>query len=287
MGDGGQKPIDQVKVGESVLATDPLTDQTAARTVENVIYTPDDQDFTDLRIQSDNGNGSLTATDHHPFWVEKDQKWVDAADLHNGDTLRTPNGADATVSEATQRKGLDAAFNLTVEGFHTYYVLAGDAPVLVHNDVDCFAPFTTDNVGAIARKAGLKTRSDGDETAGFARVGKKIIDDLASGRKKDEAELVAWVKAATKELTGRVSGRASDLEVKWVARMHLEGIDEADLVINYETGPCMQQFGCNDVLDMLLLKDEKKPKGLTVWFPMPGGVWKCKGYGTHKGRCAD
>ncbi|MFH9355360.1 polymorphic toxin-type HINT domain-containing protein [Kitasatospora sp. NPDC017646] len=283
MSDGSRKPIEQVTVGDSVLATNPLTGETAARAVDAVIYTPDDRDFTDLQVQSGGSNGNLTATDHHPFWVDKSKKWVDAADLHNGDTLRTPNGATATVAEAKQRKGLEAAFNLTVQDLHTYYVLAGDAPVLVHN-IDCFAPFTRDNIGPIAQKLGLGKYPGSGETTGFARVGQKIYNNLASGREREEAELVAWVKAATKEGWGAASGRASDLEVKFVAKMHLDGIDDAELVINYPGGPCMQQFGCNAVLDGLLLKDPNKPKGLTVYFPMPDGSWERKQYGTHRGR---
>ncbi|WP_316528077.1 polymorphic toxin-type HINT domain-containing protein [Kitasatospora brasiliensis] len=281
MGDGSRKPIEKVKVGDTVLATDPDLGRTAAKPVEAVIYTPDDRNFTDLQIQGDQGTGSLTATGHHPFWVEKDHKWVDAADLNVGDTLRTPNGPAAAVTEAKQRKGHEPTYNLTVRDVHTFYVLAGPTAVLVHN-VDCFAPFTRENIGAIATKVGLKPYSGSGPTTGFARAGNKIIDDLSSGREKDEAALVAWVKTATKELRGTVSGRASDLEVKFVAKMHIDGIDDAELVINMWDGPCVEKNGCNETLDGLLSRDKKNPKGLTVYFPNSSGAWDCLVYGTHR-----
>ncbi|MFD0276833.1 polymorphic toxin-type HINT domain-containing protein [Kitasatospora sp. NPDC127111] len=279
MGDGSRKPIETVKVGDTVLATDPLTGRTAARAVEAVIYTPDDQEFTDLEIQGENGTGSLTATDHHPFWVEKDQKWVDAADLSNGDTLRTPSGPTAKVASVQHRKGLEAAYNLTIRDVHTYYVLAGATPVLVHN-VDCFAPFTQQNINAIATKIGLPEYPGKGATKGFARAGDKIIDNLESGREREEAALIAWVKATTKEKLGVTSGRASDLEVKFVAKMEMEGIDDAELVINFPGGPCRQPLGCDKTLDVLL----GDKKGLTVYFPKAdgSGEWDFLLYGTHK-----
>lgn len=117
-----------------MLATDPDTGETGARRVDATIYTPDDREFTDLSVTSaDGATGALTATDHHPFWVENDSKWVDAGDLGIGNTLRTPSGRSVDVTGVKSRTGLDSAYNLTVQDLHTYYVLAGNAPVLVHN----------------------------------------------------------------------------------------------------------------------------------------------------------
>ncbi|MFB7944309.1 polymorphic toxin-type HINT domain-containing protein [Kitasatospora phosalacinea] len=53
--------------------------------------------------------------------------------LHTGDTLRTDTGATAQVASIRHWTGLEPAYNLTVADFHTYYVLAGTTPVLVHN----------------------------------------------------------------------------------------------------------------------------------------------------------
>lgn len=137
MADGSTKPIEQVRVGDQVLSSDPATGATGARRVDGTIYTPDDRDFTDLVVQTGAKAGTLTATDHHPFWSENRQNWVDAADLQVGDQVRTASGTTATVSDVRHRTTLQAAYNLSVSDLHTYYVLAGPVSVLVHNTGLC------------------------------------------------------------------------------------------------------------------------------------------------------
>ncbi|MFF1904678.1 polymorphic toxin-type HINT domain-containing protein [Kitasatospora sp. NPDC058218] len=137
MADGSTKPIEQVRVGDQVLSGDPAAGQTGARRVDATIYTPDDRDFTDLVVQTGAKAGTLTATDHHPFWSENRQNWVDAADLQVGDQVRTASGATATVSDVRHRTTLQPAYNLSVSDLHTYYVLAGETSVLVHNSQKC------------------------------------------------------------------------------------------------------------------------------------------------------
>ncbi|MDF9816425.1 polymorphic toxin-type HINT domain-containing protein [Streptomyces sp. SPB162] len=134
MGDGTARPIEQIRVGDAVRATDPETGEAGPRSVEATIYTPNDQDFTDIAVKSpDSGAASLTATDHHPFWSESRHEWTDASLLTTGDTLRAPSGEAVWITEVRHRQILQPAFNLTVQGLHTYYVLAGATPVLVHN----------------------------------------------------------------------------------------------------------------------------------------------------------
>lgn len=131
MGDGATRPIEQIKVGDTVLAGDPETGASGPRRVDATIYTPYDRDFTGISVGQ--GMGSLTATDHHPVWVENRRQWTNAADLNSGDTLRTPDGTAVAIDKVTHWKQLQGAYNLTVNDMHTYYVLAGATPVLVHN----------------------------------------------------------------------------------------------------------------------------------------------------------
>ncbi|MFJ9961814.1 polymorphic toxin-type HINT domain-containing protein [Streptomyces avermitilis] len=136
MGDGTTTlPIEQITVGDSVLATDPQAGTTGSRPVDDTIYTPDDEDFTGVTLAGDAGEGppSLTATDRHPFWVENQGRWADARDLNSGDTLRAPDGTGVRIDKVTHWKEPQGAYNLTVNDLHTYYVLAGTVPVLVHN----------------------------------------------------------------------------------------------------------------------------------------------------------
>ncbi|MFI5867849.1 polymorphic toxin-type HINT domain-containing protein [Streptomyces sp. NPDC051546] len=88
MADGSSRPIEDVRIGDMVLSTDPETGVTGPRKVLNTIYTPDDRDFTDITLESGSGEGKLTVTDHHLFWTENTWKWTPAGELNAGDTLR-------------------------------------------------------------------------------------------------------------------------------------------------------------------------------------------------------
>lgn len=134
----GAKNIDHVRVGDQVIATDPTTGTTKPETVTAVIITKSDNDFTDLTIQTPTGKHTLTSTQHHPYWDTAHHQWKNAADLHPGDRLREPNGTTLTVTAVRNYHRHITTYNLTVDHLHTYYVLAGDTPVLVHNnDSNC------------------------------------------------------------------------------------------------------------------------------------------------------
>ncbi|BCJ59918.1 hypothetical protein Jiend_33400 [Micromonospora endophytica] len=128
MADGSKKPIEDVEIGDVVLATDPETGEEGAREVTH-LWVHEDQ-LVDLKVSG----GEVTTTEDHPFWNVTDQQWQDSQDLDPGDLLHTANGATLTVTGVdwnTTRQG--TAYNLTVADIHTYYVLAGNTPVLVHN----------------------------------------------------------------------------------------------------------------------------------------------------------
>ncbi|MDX3456186.1 polymorphic toxin-type HINT domain-containing protein [Streptomyces sp. ME02-8801-2C] len=131
MADGTTKRIQDVRVGDAVLATDPESGRTEGHTVTDTIYTPDDTDFADITIGA--GNARITATQHHPFWSPSAHRWIDAGDLKPGQTLRTNDGRTVTVASVHPYHRLHSAYNLTVDNLHTYYVLAGSTSVLVHN----------------------------------------------------------------------------------------------------------------------------------------------------------
>jgi len=137
MAGGRSQAIADVDVGERVIATDPATGETAARTVERVIHSEGQKTLVRVRISGE----VLTATDRHPFWVESQGAYRKAADLRPGDVLREPDGERAAVeSVRVLEPEPERVHNLTVAGLHTYY--AGKAPVLVHNAGYAFAPGT-------------------------------------------------------------------------------------------------------------------------------------------------
>jgi RHS repeat-associated protein len=196
MAGGGTKPIDQVKVGDTIANSLPGEAGTQAHKVTAVIVTTTDHDFVDLTVKTSTAAAAaakvplkarasaaaktitkaaakkaayglaasaailatlgathhatdhtaptaavspvtaqgdhLTTTFHHPFYDETQAAFVDAQDLHAGDILQTPTGT-AQITGVRLYHANTTTYDLTVGDLHTYYVLAGTAPILVHN----------------------------------------------------------------------------------------------------------------------------------------------------------
>lgn len=134
MADGTRKDIEDVKVGDEVLATDPETGKSSAKKV-TALHRNRDTDMADVTLQSEDGDtATIHTTQRHPFWDAMHKKWVDAANLRPGDVTRTPHGKPALIRDVQVFSGLRYMYNLTVDSVHTYYVVAGVTPVLVHNE---------------------------------------------------------------------------------------------------------------------------------------------------------
>ncbi|MER5181772.1 LamG-like jellyroll fold domain-containing protein [Streptomyces sp. NPDC002896] len=115
----------------------------------------------------------LTTTFHHPFYDETQSAFVEAKDLHTGDVLQTPTGT-AEVTGVRLYHANTTTYDLTIGTLHTYYVEAGDTPVLVHNcnggvapnGVACACngstnPSDSDLIQAIATRAARKVGGSG------------------------------------------------------------------------------------------------------------------------------
>lgn len=128
LADGTSKKFKDLEKGDLVLATDPETGNEGGRLVDHVWVHFDD--LYELSV----GGKRLVTTEDHPYWNATDQSWERADELDDGDLLQTPDGRWARVGgmiPGSHRTAL--AYNLTVQDLHTYYVLAGKTPVLVHN----------------------------------------------------------------------------------------------------------------------------------------------------------
>ncbi|WP_443047079.1 polymorphic toxin-type HINT domain-containing protein [Streptomyces sp. NBC_00267] len=133
MADGATKEIEDVRVGDMVLATDPRTGKSSTRKVTRLIATEDDKYFNKLSIATEKGTKTLIATHGHPFWSPSEGDWVEAGDLAAGMTLLSDDGSRVEVTANHPFVERARTYNLTVDDLHTYYVLAGETPVLVHN----------------------------------------------------------------------------------------------------------------------------------------------------------
>lgn len=73
MADGTRKPIKDVAIGDTVIATDPETGDSGPRKVTALIKGAGDKQLVDLTLDTDGPTGtkpgSITATDGHPFWA--------------------------------------------------------------------------------------------------------------------------------------------------------------------------------------------------------------------------
>lgn len=143
MGDGSMKKISDITVGERVIATDPETDRRVRRRVNFVYLHSDRMGHLLLR------DGTvLRTTEDHLFWSVTDHRFERADQLSPGELVFRDDGASVAVVRFSESRGASAAaFNLSIEGVHTYHV--GRPGILVHND--CYD--ISDDASAIAAHA--------------------------------------------------------------------------------------------------------------------------------------
>ncbi|WP_330174150.1 polymorphic toxin-type HINT domain-containing protein [Streptomyces sp. NBC_01498] len=137
LADGTVKRIEDVRIGDKVLATDPKTGKTYSKKVTAEIKGKGTKNLVKVTIDTDGKKGtrtaSVTATDGHPFWVPELNVWITATALKPGQWLKTRAGTDVRITALKRWTQQAPVYNLTVADVHTYYVLAGQTPVLVHN----------------------------------------------------------------------------------------------------------------------------------------------------------
>jgi hypothetical protein len=161
MADGTTRPIEDLNIGDQVASTDMATGKTVAKPV-TLLHVNRDRDLTDVKVKNQKTGkiSTLHTTAHHPFWDQGDHRWVDAGRLKPGTRLkvateraeqagharskarvasgegaRPPTGdrVVVTVVGVTNYAGAKVMRDLTIADTHTYYVLTGTTPVLVHN----------------------------------------------------------------------------------------------------------------------------------------------------------
>jgi RHS repeat-associated protein len=150
LANGATKAIKDVRVGDTVLATDPKTGRTEPKSVVGTIIGRGEKVLVDVTVDVDgpagNGQATVVATYNHAFWTTSEQRWTPAALLKPGHLLRTAGGRQVSVLAVEVRTQRLEVRNLTVNDIHTYYVMTGDTPVLVHNDVDPYDVGTYDDL---------------------------------------------------------------------------------------------------------------------------------------------
>jgi hypothetical protein len=143
----------------------------------------------------------VVATAGHPFWDPVDAVWVDAGDLTVGDALLEADGTTELVTALSEVSRSATVHNLTVADIHTYFVVVGDAPTLVHNSsctVNLASPSRTQHIldGENLADGGIGGGHRAGTGAGKSEFPAEWSDDVVMHNISDVATdpLLTWVQ---------------------------------------------------------------------------------------------
>ncbi|MER7109302.1 Hint domain-containing protein, partial [Streptomyces sp. NPDC000229] len=272
MADGSRRPISQVGTGDLVMATDPASGQLRARQVTDT-FKHDTERLVDITVA---GGGRLASTAGHKFFVVN-RGWTLVSDLRVGDSLRTPDGSVRAVTALHDRAGLapSTVYDLTVDDLHTFFVLAGSTPLLVHN---CKVALGWQNKGKLdewaARPENKFTTFSNASPRDFARIAEMAIADPTVKLHINMTglnELGGFMAAAQRGLRGGEAGAAAtDYEMSMIARALANGQRTWDSIKFYSpSGPdgAMRLDPPTDMPDLSVLKGELPPvKGSVIGY---------------------
>lgn len=131
MCDGEHRAIETLEVGELVRAWDEVTGESGCRAVAET-FARGTEMLLALDIENEGGQVErVVTTGEHPFYRPELERFVRAEELAAGDALLSSSGSWLKVGSATWVQQSATVYNLTVDGFHTYFVGLGG--VWVHN----------------------------------------------------------------------------------------------------------------------------------------------------------
>ncbi|WP_051803121.1 RHS repeat-associated core domain-containing protein [Actinocatenispora sera] len=131
--DGSAVAIDKIKIGDRIRNAAPGAKHSQTHRVDRVIVTHHDRRLVELTVAAPHGLQTVSATPTHLFWDAGRDQWVPASHLKPGDLLQTTGGHKLRITATHTRTNTGVTYDLTIHNLHTYYVLVGIAPVLVHN----------------------------------------------------------------------------------------------------------------------------------------------------------
>ena len=120
----GNRPIEEIQVGDQVLTQNTTTGKLEYRAIAVVFHNPPNWTY-----KINLGNDVVRPTGIHRFW-KAGQGWIMAREIKAGDRLRTVGGLVEVVSAEKDR--VEAVFNLLLEGGDNYFV--GTLGLLAHDN---------------------------------------------------------------------------------------------------------------------------------------------------------
>ncbi len=163
MADGTTKPIEQVKVGDTVLSKNEKTGEIAAK---KVLHTSVRQNIWTRKLTFENG-AVVETTDEHPLYVEG-SGFAKAKEVGIGSSIVTRAGPSAKVVAVGADVRQTTVYNFTVDQFHTYFV--GQDALWAHNQ-NCPITPAPDIWDHVRRGNGIVT-----PPGGFPRVPRGGVD---------------------------------------------------------------------------------------------------------------
>ena len=189
LADGKTKSIASLKVGDKVESANPNTGKEEGGRAVQHIWINHDTDLLDVTVSTGHGHTAVIhTTANHPFWDETTHAWVAAGELKPGHQLASVGNQHPIVVSVKVTPGAANRWNLTVQQLHTYYVVAGGTPILVHNTNNGLCEIGPSQTATQLRNA------PGPATGGYS------LADAGS----------SWLRGSSGNF-GRIPGQVADL----------------------------------------------------------------------------
>ncbi|MCD1258816.1 Hint domain-containing protein [Paenibacillus athensensis] len=135
--DKGETNVEDIKVGDRVLSKNEETGEIAYKEV-TATFNHETDEIYKIYV----GEQIIEATFNHPFWVQG-KGWTFVKDLKVGDLLVQSDNNTLKIDIIEKEKKQVKVYNMTVDGFHTYFV--SDLSIWVHN-TDCGFILSKNNI---------------------------------------------------------------------------------------------------------------------------------------------
>lgn len=202
----GLRPIEQIQIGDLVMAMNVANGVIAAQTVKQTYCHPTDELVTVTINEED-----IVTTPTHPFYVQQRGAFVAASELDEGELLMDADGHSVMITgkEFRHMQTPVDVYNLNVSEYHTYFV--GNACVLVHNK--CIDIINEDGSHSIIMEA-----NEGDSPRDIRDKKRKCDKISQEPRVKQSAEEISNARKLSKKGNVRNNKRIAQERVDAAAK---------------------------------------------------------------------